>query len=497
MGLPASAMSAGHGWVRPPGAEGPHAAFMLDSRSRTIVRIDGRQVRERSSTQFRALARPSAARPADARPSQLCHIVMHSKFGGTNAHWEATTWRCRLQGPVQLPAAVELQARGSRDSEWRTLTAAPFAVGGGGSGGVMSAARRPPTRPGDSRVSACISGVDYWNPHPREIVQYYHLLGLQHIYLGLPAFHGDPWRVHVLKQLRDFLEEGAASVVVSAYTDCMVFDIGQSRLYHSPGQAEGEGPRKCFRFRPTGHMTAFNNACLLHARRHGDAWTIVGDFDDVIVPSPPPAVPEMRIDKLIELIARHHGFQDPERDLCAINMRLWDMWGPGHGHPGVGPSLADRWPYAMESLHADASNRQAAGLYGKSIHNAQRVLRVGLHMPAHCEGADEAQLEMQPWAPDDAQRWEQERHAGSPRILVARSTLQHIGSMHYLNMFATRGYQREMQRALRDPGSEQPGTYARLWIPRVREALAERQRRTGIEPWPAEAVRREAARSAR
>eukprot|EP01062_Namystynia_karyoxenos_P057778 TRINITY_DN4892_c1_g1_i1.p1 TRINITY_DN4892_c1_g1~~TRINITY_DN4892_c1_g1_i1.p1 ORF type:complete len:637 (+),score=153.53 TRINITY_DN4892_c1_g1_i1:65-1912(+) len=495
LGLPASGLT-GDTWTPPPSAKGPHAAFMLDVRSGTIVRIDGRQVRQKSPTQFRAVVRRPTAwwwPWREVQYSAACEIVTHAAHGGLNAHYESATWQCQLPQSVPLPEAVELQAR-TQGGAWRPLTAAPFSVSPGGSGGIMAAARRPPTRPGDSRVSACIAGVDYWNPHPRELTQYYQLLGLQHVYFGLPAFPGDAWGEHFLHQLLDFREEGFASVVVSAYTECMVLDIGEERLYHSPGRAAGEGPRECFRYRPAGHGSPFSNACLLHARRHGDAWTIVGDYDDVIVPTPPPAVHEMRIDSLIRYVARQHEFQDPEKELCALNMRLWDMWGPGHGRHGVGPTLGDRWPYARDAMSTRAGG-QAAATYGKSIHNAQRVLRVGLHMPAHCEGADEAQLEMQPWDAEDAKEWKQARGADSPPVLVARTSLEHIGSMHFINIFSDRGYANEIARALKSPPPHQAqGAYSTRWLWRVRAALETRQQKSGIEPWPAEAVRREAER---
>eukprot|EP00756_Hemistasia_phaeocysticola_P065420 Hpha_TRINITY_DN8543_c0_g1::TRINITY_DN8543_c0_g1_i1::g.146350::m.146350 len=333
-------------------------------------------------------------------------------------------------------------------------------------------------------VSVCLAGVDYWNPHVREIVQYWRLLGASHVYLGLPALPTNPWFEHVHHNLIDFLNEGVASVASVAPADCLIYELRDGHLYHSEGRTSPPvpGPRRCMAprgYRPTGSQSIFQHACLMHARRHGDGWVFIGDYDDMVVPVERDSNKTLR--RILNDIAKRYGFKDPSK-ACAINLRLWDMFGPGNdGARKVGPWLDDRWPYASPALKAREMDRQAAGLYGKSFQNAQRVLRFGFHMVANCEGAtDDRELEIQSWGDDDPPL----RH--DVPSLVVRSNLTDIGAMHYVNMFRTRGYHGKV-------GS--PGQYTLRWGGRVRSALEQRAHKYGIPPHGPDALKEESRRN--
>ena len=212
------------------------------------------------------------------------------------------------------------------------------------------------------KISACIIGVNYVSQQHREVIQYYISSGFSHVYLGLPQWPTAPSGLfnRTWSLLGDFVEAEKLSLIVSEY----------AAEYIQP-----EHFRRNFTYAPQGHKSSFINTCILVSRAAGDDMVFVGDMDEVVEHSygNGTSVPQAVMNQIEER-------NTTLRDICSINMGAVD----GHYHNA-------KAGYAATGKIADKLMHLGRGIgsvevYGKTISNARRVIRVGLHTSAYCEG---------------------------------------------------------------------------------------------------------------
>lgn len=209
-------------------------------------------------------------------------------------------------------------------------------------------------------MSLCLIGVDYWSIQAREVIQYYVSVGYDHICIGVPMWPKSDKFQQLFAKLRDFIEEGYLSLVISYYTEKPINPTFFGRN---------------FTYAPQGHKGSFINTCIIAARAFGDSVVHVADMDEMVVHS---YGNKTSIKEVVSLVAKEENTTINE--FCAINMASYRLvyynTTSGPNHPGL---IVDK----MEAIYYDKTD--SVTVYGKTLHNAKRIMRTGLHGPANCE----------------------------------------------------------------------------------------------------------------
>ena len=282
-----------------------------------------------------------------------CALVDHKSSLAARA--ECSTFACDLPDVAWLkhPQRGEVEITLYHSSHGlKPIADSFFITAGSTSAGMFQRVSRnnnPKLENSDSGgLSLCITGVDYLSLQFREIIQYYLLAGVTHLYLGVPLWSSHPNYQLLKRFLADFINEGFVSIVISYYSD-----------------RDFEIPELDAIFRPaTSHMNTFINTCSLHARSSGDSLVFVQDMDEMAVhsfgakTSLPQALKaimdrlDRKLDDICSLIL--------ERDTVAFKASesRWDSKA----------SLAIKHEALLDTSHA---------VQPKTIHNAKRTVRVG------------------------------------------------------------------------------------------------------------------------
>jgi len=210
------------------------------------------------------------------------------------------------------------------------------------------------------KISACLIGVDYISTQQREVLQTHLTMGIDHIYLAIPIWPTSPKFQQLWTHLRDFVEEGRLSLIVSEYAA-------------DPIQPE-RFKRNRFTYAPQGHKTSFLNTCLLAARAAGDDFAWIADFDELLEHDYGNQTSLAEV--LADQIKQHNMTPQETCAIClgAVNgLYHWDKV----GYNATG-KISDK-------LEMVANLLDSVDNYGKSIANVHRILRAGLHGPAYCE----------------------------------------------------------------------------------------------------------------